>query len=128
MFVNLTPHTIVIALTENRIVIKPTAPAERVKVEQITNRIVIKPTAPAARVKVEQITAGEIDGVPVVRTVYGQIENLPAPEEGVIYITSALVAQVAQRPDVLSPDTGPTAIRENGQIVAVRALQTTLYA
>jgi len=34
-----------------------------------------------------------------------------------------LVAQHVRRPDVLAPDTGPTAIREGGQIVAVTRLQ-----
>jgi hypothetical protein len=62
-------------------------------------------------------------GIPIVRQHFGQIENLPEPTDGVIYITSSLVAQAAQRVDVVSPDTGPTAIRENGQIVAVRGLQ-----
>jgi hypothetical protein len=53
------------------------------------------------------------------------VEGLPEPEDGVIYITSSLVAgKLPSRPDVLAPDTGPTAVRdENGHIVAVNRLQ-----
>ena len=53
---------------------------------------------------------------------YGEVEGLPEPQPGVLYIVSMLVAQRVMRADVVSPDSGPTAIRENGQIVAVRAL------
>lgn len=57
---------------------------------------------------------------------WGQIEGLPAPEEGTMYIVSALVASRAVgRPDVCSPGTGPSdgAIRDDkGQIKAVTRL------
>ena len=54
---------------------------------------------------------------------YGEISGLPEPSADVIYITSLVVAQRASRSDVVSPDSGPTAIRnENGQVIAVRAL------
>ena len=63
----------------------------------------------------------KIEHVDTVRVSYGEIEGLPEPADGTIYIVSAIVAQAAMRADVLSPDTGPTAIRdENGQIQAVR--------
>ena len=45
--------------------------------------------------------------------------RLPAPVAGVVYVVSALVADRARRSDVVSPDTGPSAIRDGGQIVAV---------
>jgi hypothetical protein len=86
--------------------------------------IIVPPTAPAARVAVSSVPAGTTEYcVPLVRQEFGEIENLPAPIPGVVYITSTLVPQRAGRPDVVSPDTGPTAIRENGQVVAVRNLQ-----
>jgi hypothetical protein len=52
----------------------------------------------------------------------GDIDGLPAPLPGVVYVVSALVAQaVPERADVVSPDTGPGAIRNaKGHIVAVR--------
>ena len=72
-------------------------------------------------------SAQEIDtgfaGVPVVTTRFGQVIGLPGPEEGKVYIVSSLVAQHVRRPDVVAPDTGPTAIRQDGQIVAVTRLQ-----
>ncbi len=71
---------------------------------------------------------------------WGEVVNLPEPQEGVIFIVSSLVAgRVCNRPDVFSPGTGPTdgAIREpdklgdgtpnpkKGQIMAVtRLIQT----
>lgn len=55
------------------------------------------------------------------------IIDLPAPEEGTIYIVSMPVAQEVarihpERTDVYAPDTGDTCIREKGQIVAVQRL------
>ena len=73
-------------------------------------------------------TPGEIEVVEGVSfaapTVYGEIEGLPAPQEGVIFVVSMLVASRAQRPDVVSPGTGPHdgCVREGGQVVAVTRL------
>ena len=57
---------------------------------------------------------------------WGAIEGLPEPQEGVIYIVSALVAQQAiGRADVFGLGTGPLdgAIRdEKGHVVAVTSL------
>ena len=62
----------------------------------------------------------EIDGISVVRTKFGEVQGLPEPD-GNIYIVSMVVAQaVSGRSDVIAPDTGPTAYRENGLIVGVR--------
>ena len=53
--------------------------------------------------------------------VFGRVQNLPEPQEGVYYIVSALVADAARRPDVVSPATGhPEVVRdEKGQIKSV---------
>jgi hypothetical protein len=67
----------------------------------------------------------EVEGVSFAApTVYGEIEGLPAPKEGVIFVVSMLVASRAQRPDVVSPGTGPNdgCVREGGQVVAVTRL------
>ena len=104
MFINLTPHEIRVRLTNG----------EEFK---------FAPSGQAARVSVTSEKVAEPEGIPVLRQVFGAVQGLPEPEEGVIYITSTLVAQVAKRVDVVSPDTGPTAIREAGQVVAVRGLQ-----
>jgi len=53
---------------------------------------------------------------------YGAVTELPAPAPGTIYIVSGMVSARACRADVFSPDTGPDAVRETGQIVAVRRL------
>jgi len=57
----------------------------------------------------------------VAQVSFGEISNLPEPEEGVIFIVSAIVAQAAGRTDVVSPATGhPDAKRnEKGQILSV---------
>jgi hypothetical protein len=70
-----------------------------------------------------------VEGVPVpvaASTVYGAVEGLPAPAEGVGYIVSALVlARCGGRGDVFAPGTGPNdgAIRDDaGRIIAVTRL------
>ena len=78
------------------------------------------PSGSIARVESVAKVIGEIDGVPVSRATLGAVTGLPPAVDGVVFLVSAMVAQAAGRPDVVSPDTGPTAIRENGQVVAVR--------
>jgi hypothetical protein len=62
-----------------------------------------------------------VDGVATV--VFGDLVGLPAPQEGVLYVASALVAGAAQkagRSDVVSPATGhPACVRKDGQVVSV---------
>lgn len=66
-------------------------------------------------------THSDFDSNGVCRVTFGEIQGLPAPEEGTLYVVSALVAQAARRPDVVSPATGhPLAQRdEKGQVKAV---------
>ena len=101
--VNLTPHAISLANEAGEIV------------------TTIPPSGTIARVATVSAKLDEIDGVPVNLQSFGEVSGIPEPEEGVRYITSTLVAQAARRPDVLAPDTGPTAVRKDGQVVAVRA-------
>ena len=102
--VNLTPHKIV--------------------VETAAGRVEFAPSGQVARITSRPEVAGEIDGIPVTRTIFGPVEGLPEPQAGVTFVVSSLVAgRVPNRPDVVAPDTGPTAIRVNGQIVAVRGFQ-----
>ena len=58
---------------------------------------------------------------------YGEIEGLPGPEPGIVYVASMLVAARARaqgRTDVASPTSGPAmSVRDaSGQIMAVRGL------
>ena len=60
----------------------------------------------------------------VCQQVFGEVTGLPAPEEGVLLIVSAMVLSAAQsqgREDVVAPATGhPACIRnEQGHIVSV---------
>lgn len=57
---------------------------------------------------------------------WGEVEGLPGPKDGTIYIVSSVVAaHCGGRPDVFAPGTGPKdeAIRDDeGQVVAVTRL------
>lgn len=83
--------------------------------------VVIQPSGTIARCQVEQRVIGFVNGIPFYKASYGQVENLPDPQEGVIYVVSALVAQaVPDRNDVLIPF---DSIRDqNGKIVGCKAL------
>lgn len=85
------------------------------------------PSGFKARMKSEAVIAPHLTtlaGVPVVVTVHGEVEDLPAPNGEDIFIVSTMVAQRVQRVDVVSPDTGPTAIRVEGQVAAVIRFQS----
>lgn len=54
---------------------------------------------------------------------YGQVHGLPKRIPGTVFIVSAMVQdRVQDREDVFAPDTGPSAIRKDGQVWAVRGL------
>ena len=108
--VNLTPH---------EVVIDGGAPEP----------IVLEPAGPVARLEVSSRMVEPLAGIPVSRTAFGAIIDLPEPRAGTVYVVASRVAQVAAlagRRDVLAPDTTPdSAIRDaGGHIVAVRRLQT----
>lgn len=109
--INLTPHRIVIIVEdENR------------------NPYVYEfpPSGNVARVTSTQTEVMRINNIPVVKTKFGDVEGLPEPKEDMVYIVSSIVGQAlaGKRSDILSPDTGPTAIRdEQGRITAVRRFQ-----
>ena len=62
------------------------------------------------------------DGVPVTEIALHEIEGLPDPVPGVIYIVNGYVAQAigSYRDDVVAPDIGKSAIKINGAIWASR--------
>ncbi len=102
-FLNLTPHAITVLVAEG--------------VETI-----FLATTLAARVQVSSTDLDSIAGFRLRTQTFGEVENLPAPQADTIYIVSAIVlaALKGRRPDAGAPDTGPDAVRENGQIKAVR--------
>jgi len=87
--------------------------------------VTIPPSGQVARCTVDrvQVDTVTVDGisVPVNQTRFGKVENLPEPQEGTIFIVSALTAQaVPEREDVFITD---DAVRdEQGRIIGARAL------
>ena len=84
------------------------------------------PSHGIARVSASYVKAGNVGGMEVYRQTFGDVEGLPAPESGTIYIVSALVlsALAGSRNDVFAPATGhPGVVRnEAGHIVSVPGL------
>lgn len=107
--VNLTPHDIVLQAEDGvRQVVPPAGTTARVAVVASEEQARL----PGVSVPIQGPNQ------------WGDVEGLPEPEWGTVYIVSALVAEKVKRPDVVMPGTGPKdgAIRENGQIVAVTKL------
>lgn len=99
---NLTPHAITLALHTGESVTFP-------------------PSGQLARVTSQEVVVGALQGVPVIKRQFGAVEGLP--EDVTPCLVSALVLSACPgREGVYAPDTGPTAIRENGQVIAVTRL------
>jgi len=87
--------------------------------------VTIPPSGQVARCAVNrvQIYTVTVDGitVPVNKTQFGTVSDLPDPRPDTIYVVSALVAQaVPDRPDVFMVD---DAVRdEQGRIIGAKAL------
>lgn len=85
MLKNLTPHVINVFINDT--VMKTIIPEER-----------------PARCTQSQRLFDVIDGIPINRTTYGEVYDLPLPQEGVYYIVSKLVAEACpDRKDLLIP-------------------------
>ena len=64
------------------------------------------PDGRVARVSSVDTDAGAHDDIPLVRTAFGEVVDLPEPQDGVVFIVSALVrSAVPDRKDVASPGT-----------------------
>lgn len=75
-----------------------------------------------ARVVVEHHEIGEHAGVPLLVGSYGEVSNLPEPEEGVLYIVSAAVrTALPERKDLASP--AHLVRDEEGRIIGCQALE-----
>ena len=87
--------------------------------------VTVEPSGQLARVTAKTITTGSITvgdvTLPVTGTTYGEVEGLPAPEEGTIYIVSSLVAsRCPDRTDVFIPN---ESVRdEKGRIIGCKSL------
>lgn len=83
------------------------------------------PSEGLARVAVSLAPCGELDGIPTVAQTFGAIEGLPAPEDGVFYIVSALIVSAARAEGRTTSDllTPADQVRgEAGQVIGCRAL------
>ena len=107
MFINLTPHEIVM------------------KVNDVDGLIKVPPSGEVLRLDEDVQEWSTIEKIPVVTKTY-RIENLPDEKPGVWYLVSSMVLAYVPvaRVDFLAPDTGVgSAIRnEKGQIIAVKRL------
>lgn len=79
------------------------------------------PSAGLARCQVTRVVVGDINGIELNETRFGDVEGLPEPAKDTVYIVSALVAQACKgrRTDVVIPD--DTVRDEKGQVVGCRA-------
>jgi hypothetical protein len=84
--------------------------------------ITIEPCGTLARVSARTERTGvTIIGIPVTKTVYGDIEGLPEPRDGVVYVVSSIVAsRCPERDDVFIPN---ESVRdESGRIIGCKSL------
>ena len=111
MIRNLTPHTIVVRAADGSDISFAPDPDGPARVGSTPGEDVTPAGAPCPVYSAHR---------------WGVVEGLPAPEEGVLLVVSALVAaRVPTRDDVVSPGTGPSdgAVRDaGGRIVAVTRL------
>jgi hypothetical protein len=105
-FINLTPEPINIANIKGNFI------------------MILPPSGKVAKVVNYNELIRYVSEIPIFRENFLQLIDLPEPEDGVTYITSKEVAQVAKRYDVVAPDTGPGAIHKDGQVLAVRGFLT----
>lgn len=86
-------------------------------INEVTTGTDIPRSGIIARVKQSTEKSAEHAGIPIYTSTFGNVEGLPAPKEGVIYIISALAlnAVPADRTDVVAP--GNLQRNEQGQPV-----------
>lgn len=100
--INLTPHAITFIVRGNE-------------------SLIIEPSGKVARVSFESKQINTIDGIPVMQNVYGDIVDLPSPQENTIYLVSSIVAsRCTNRDDVYIPN---DSIRDGqGRIIGCQSL------
>lgn len=105
---NLTPHEIKIYATDRK-----------------TELLTVAPEGIIPRVTTTQEEIGKIHGIPMQKIAYGAVENLPAPAPDTVYIVSQMVLSAlnGSRADLVAPDTGKGAVRDE----AGRILGTTNF-
>jgi len=83
--------------------------------------VVVPASGTVARLKTSTAVIGDVDGIPITKTVFGDITDLPDQVDGVVYIVSSLVAQACRdRSDVFIPN--DSVRNAEGQIVGCKSL------
>ena len=100
--INLTPHVITI-------------------VREDGNKIELTPSGVIPRVSVKTVPAGEVNGIPLFHNEYGNVIDLPAPQDGTLLVVSGLLKSACpERSDLVVP---AKQIRdEQGRIVGCEGL------
>lgn len=101
--VNLTPHPLNMMVNDQELIIESSGQAR----------------ASTSRQQIDQI---ELNGltIPINTTTFGDVEGLPEPQEGTVYVVSMLVAQaLPNRKDLLIVD--DTVRDAQGRIVGAKA-------
>lgn len=116
--VNLTPHAIAVRSLQGNVKTFPASGiVARVSASYEEADVIHPPAEPAGD------GGFNLESLAVFRQQFGQVENLPAPAAGTVYIVSALVlaALAGSRSDVLAPASGhPGVVRDaKGQIASV---------
>lgn len=101
--INLTPHAITFLDGNNSVL------------------ATIEPSGTIARASQTREAVGEVNGIVVNQCSYGAVTGLPDPQDGTIYLVSALTAQACRdRSDVFITD---DAVRDDaGRIIGCRAI------
>lgn len=102
MFINLTPHPINIHNADGDLV------------------TTVAPSGTVARVSQSDTVVDTVDGVDILAVTYGDLDGLPDPVDGTMYIVSGMVRAATDRADVLSP--GPLIRNDAGQPIGCRGL------
>lgn len=95
--INLTPHAVNFVTADGR-------------------QVDVQPEGIIARLEQHDVLSRWIGRIPVYKTEYGEVQNLPDPQPDTIYIVSGMVlSQVPERDDVLSP--GALIRNDAGQVI-----------
>lgn len=106
--VNLTPHTLNILNADGSV------------------RVDVSPSGTVARVASTRTQTGEVNGLPMFVTTFGEVTGLPDAQPGTLFVVSGMVAgrpEVSVREDVWSP--GELVRGPDGQPVGCRGLTRT---
>lgn len=88
----------------------------------ITDGPTFDPSGMVARVDAIQEDADSVNGIPVKTQTFGDIVDLPDPQDDTVFIVSAIVLAAAKekgRTDVVAPDTSNAVRNDQGHIVSV---------